>query len=83
MPIYQYKCQRCGEITEFFSHSFFNSETLACPSCGNRNLERLISAPNLLKASASTSGTTCCGRTERCDTPQCSTNEGCRRAREG
>jgi len=79
MPIYQYKCRECGEISEFLASILSEGETFTCQSCGNSNLERLISAPNLLKASAAASSTTCCGRTERCETPPCSTNEGCHR----
>ena len=79
MPIYQYKCRECGEVSEFLVPIMSDIETLACPSCGNSDLERLISAPNLLKASASLPGATCCGQTERCEAPPCSTDERCRR----
>ena len=48
-----------------------------CPNCGSQNLDRLISAPNLLRGRTTTSGTTCCGRTERCEMPPCSTDERC------
>ncbi|MFC2019247.1 zinc ribbon domain-containing protein [Chloroflexota bacterium] len=80
MPIYQYKCQSCGEITEFFLHGFSSKKKLTCRSCGSDNLQRLISPPNLLKASTTAPGTTCCGRTERCETPPCSTGKQCRQS---
>ena len=79
MPIYQYKCRECGEVSEFFLHSFFTSEPLTCPSCGSHDLDRVPSIPNLLKGKTTAPGTTCCGRTERCETPPCSTDERCRR----
>ena len=79
MPIYQYKCRECGEVSDFLVPSFSDNKGLACPSCGNSNLERLMSAPNLLKASTTIPGATCCGRTERCETPPCSTRDVCRR----
>jgi len=79
MPIYDFRCQECGEVSEFLVPSSAGSGTLACPGCGSRNMERLISAPSLLKNRVDASGTTCCGREERCETPPCSTGERCRR----
>jgi len=77
MPIYDYKCRECGKVTEIISLGADDSRT--CPECGSRNLERLISAPALLKNTASVPGRTCCGREERCQTPACATGEQCRR----
>ena len=80
MPIYQYQCQQCGEVSEFLLRSSVEGEAPACPSCGSRNLKKLISAPALLRNKPGNPGTTCCGRTERCETSPCSSNEPCRRA---
>jgi len=79
MPIYQYRCRDCGELSEFLVSSSSGSGNLVCSSCGSRNLDRLLSAPNLLKGRTNTSGATCCGRTERCEAPPCSADTGCRR----
>jgi len=79
MPIYDFKCQECGEVTEFLLPSSADGGTLVCPGCGSQNLDRLISAPSLLKENANAPGTTCCGREERCETSPCSTGERCRR----
>jgi putative FmdB family regulatory protein len=78
MPIYDYRCQVCGEITEFLISGARDSSTLACPNCGSYNMGRQISVPSLLK-STKNSGVTCCGREERCEKPPCSTGERCRR----
>jgi putative FmdB family regulatory protein len=78
MPIYDFKCQECGNVSEFLLSSPPDNKKLACQSCGSQNLERLISAPTLLR-NVTNSGTTCCGRTERCETPPCSTGGQCRR----
>ena len=78
MPIYEYKCHVCGKVSEFLISGSNDNSTLACPSCGSQNLERLISAPALVR-NAKNSGTTCCGREERCEKPPCSTGERCRR----
>jgi putative FmdB family regulatory protein len=78
MPIYDYKCQECGKVSEIFQHGLSN-KVIKCPSCGSEKLERLFSASYMIRMDASTPGTTCCGRTERCDTPPCSTGGVCRR----
>ncbi len=77
MPIYDFRCHVCGEVSEFLVANFSDSGTLSCPGCGSQNLERLISAPSLLKSRANAPGTTCCGREERCETPPCSTGGQC------
>ncbi|MEW6142113.1 MAG: FmdB family zinc ribbon protein [Chloroflexota bacterium] len=79
MPTYDYRCLNYGEVSEFVISSDSSKSELSCPACGGHRLERLISAPNLLKGGPIHSGTTCCGRTERCETPPCSTGGGCRR----
>ena len=76
MPIYDFRCQDCGEVSEFLVANFSDSKTLGC---GSRNMERLISAPSLLRDRTNAPGSTCCGREERCETPPCSTGERCRR----
>ena len=78
MPIYDYKCRECGKVSEMFLRSP-DSKDIKCPNCGSDNLERLISASYMIRADASAPGTTCCGRTERCETPPCSVGDTCRR----
>jgi putative FmdB family regulatory protein len=78
MPIYDFRCQECGKVSEFLLPSSADSRTLACPGCGSQNLERLMSAPGLLR-NPTNSSTTCCGRTERCETPPCSSGGKCTR----
>jgi len=81
MPIYDYKCQKCGKISEIFQRKT-NDKKTSCPDCDSPDMEKMFSAPGLVKmADSSISGATCCGREERCDTPPCSTDEGCRRDR--
>ncbi len=78
MPIYDYKCGECGQVSEMFIRSR-DSDDIKCPSCGSNNLERLISASYMIRMNTSMPGTTCCGRTERCETPPCSVGDTCRR----
>jgi len=79
MPIYQYRCQECGKVSEFLILSSTENKVLICQGCGGQNLEKLISAPILVRSGAATPGTTCCGREERCEAPPCSTGERCHR----
>ena len=79
MPIYEYKCHRCGQVSEFLVKTVSGGENQICPHCGSGDLEKLMSVPSLLKEGTALPGHTCCGRTERCETPPCSTNDRCRR----
>ena len=79
MPIYDYKCQECGEVAEIFLNSVDGNRTIACPACGSGKMQKLISASYMLQTEARAPGTTCCGRTGRCETPPCSLDNTCRR----
>ncbi|MCK4352270.1 zinc ribbon domain-containing protein [candidate division WOR-3 bacterium] len=82
MPVYEYRCKKCGKVTEIFQKSLTSNEPAICSHCGSTNLMRLISAPTMVRVGdSSPKGTTCCGRTERCDTPPCSDDGVCRRDR--
>lgn len=80
MPIYDYRCIDCGNISEFLvGIDFEGAKSLTCKQCGSPRLEKVLSASHLSKAGKRTPGRTCCGREERCSTPPCSTGSGCRR----
>jgi len=79
MPIYDFKCRECGGISEVLLRTA--GKAVCCPNCGSENMERLISASYMVKTEATAPGTTCCGRTERCDAPPCSTGDVCSRDR--
>ena len=42
MPIYEFKCRKCG--SEFEELVFGSSEDVACPKCESSSIERLMSA---------------------------------------
>jgi putative FmdB family regulatory protein len=80
MPIYEYKCSDCGEVSEVLSGMGSRDEPPACKHCGSDHVERILSASFIaVKGGMSKGGATCCGRDERCDTPPCSTGDVCRR----
>ncbi|MFC2165434.1 zinc ribbon domain-containing protein [Acidobacteriota bacterium] len=80
MPIYEYKCQECGKVTEVFFRSLHQEIDLSCSHCNSKNLQKIFSTPSVVIAGdSSPAGLTCCGSSERCETPPCSEGEACRR----
>ncbi len=79
MPIYEYRCSQCGEVSEIFHKKVQPDENVVCLHCGSKKLEKLVSAPARVIMGTSGGGTTCCGREERCETPPCSTDGLCKR----
>lgn len=77
MPIYEFGCSDCGKRWESLVRSYDDRST--CPQCGSVNAERLLSTEYSIRMESSTPGSTCCGRSERCDAPPCSTSGACRR----
>ena len=75
MPIYDFKCLECGKVSELFVRGA--EQVPRCPDCGG-NLEKLMSSSYMVRTGTQATGTTCCGRTERCDAPPCSTEDICR-----
>lgn len=79
MPIYEFACADCGYRFEYTSKSG-DAREVKCPSCGSHAVSKLISIPGLVRSSSMPhGGHTCCGRTERCDKPPCSSDGRCRR----
>lgn len=82
MPIYEYKCRDCGKISEFLIGVSGDAPEIKCSFCKSRNLEKIFSQSFISTSGniiGSQGGKTCCGRTERCDTPPCSDGGVCRR----
>jgi putative FmdB family regulatory protein len=43
MPIYEFRCNQCGQIASFFVRSVGDPLSPSCPDCGSADLERCIS----------------------------------------
>ncbi len=43
MPIYEFKCRDCGKTMETICRMGEDGSNLACPHCGGKNLQKLLS----------------------------------------
>ncbi len=43
MPIYEYRCDECGEKFELFVRSIAKPAASSCPRCGSRRVRKDIS----------------------------------------
>ncbi|OHB50190.1 MAG: hypothetical protein A2Y10_07725 [Planctomycetes bacterium GWF2_41_51] len=43
MPIFEYKCEKCGKVSEFLEKSMNSKEIHSCPSCGGKKLTKQFS----------------------------------------
>jgi len=43
MPIHEFKCKKCGHIFEYLCLNSSDRENAACPSCGGKKTEALLS----------------------------------------
>ncbi len=59
MPIYEYRCRKCGERFEKFVRSFSAQQTLECPRCGSQEVEKAVSLFGVGSSSRSSSSGSC------------------------
>lgn len=43
MPLYEYRCQQCGELFELLRRADEADRDVTCPRCGAEDVERLLS----------------------------------------
>jgi len=79
MPIYEYRCEGCGQVVEVLEIGSHRPE-VSCPRCGGTQMRKLMSAASFTFAQREP-GRTCCGRTERCEHPPCEVEGTCWRRR--
>jgi putative FmdB family regulatory protein len=60
MPIYEYRCEECGEEFELFVRSSSQAANPTCPECDSERVKRAISLFGLGKGSGSSAlGASC------------------------
>ncbi len=80
MPIYEYRCAECGQVSELLTGVGGAGNDVICSSCGSRRMERILSVPSIPASDHERApGRTCCGKEERCSTPPFSTGDVCAR----
>ncbi len=42
MPLYDYKCRKCGEKFETYKTFLVSDKTIKCPKCGTEDPERQL-----------------------------------------
>lgn len=66
MPLYEFKCKKCGEINEFLTNLGESGESFVCKNCKSSELEKVLSVTNISKYPSVKNGKTCCGSGEGC-----------------
>jgi putative FmdB family regulatory protein len=82
MPIYEYRCARCGAVSEVIENVAEAGDSRPCSACGSAETMRLLSRGVQARGHGMMTGrggNTCCGREERCDRPPCGDGGGCHR----
>jgi len=60
MPIYEYRCKKCGEKFEKLVRFSTSTSEIECPKCGGRRVEKLISAfSTRMSSTTAASASTC------------------------
>jgi putative FmdB family regulatory protein len=67
MPIYEYRCDSCGQVSELLMLG--KDESPACQGCGSADLTKLMSAHNTVIGSSSAP--------QMADCSSCGSQDGC------
>jgi putative FmdB family regulatory protein len=43
VPIYEYRCQECDEVTEVITRGISSQVKAVCAECGSKKMERMVS----------------------------------------
>ena len=57
MPIYEYKCEICGQVFEELVFSSEDEEKTRCPKCGDKKINRVMSVTGILESSCANAPT--------------------------
>jgi putative FmdB family regulatory protein len=47
MPIYEFKCVRCGKVFELLKLKKEEEKGMRCPACGSKEIERVLSVVSI------------------------------------
>jgi putative FmdB family regulatory protein len=43
MPVYEFKCKKCGEVFSITAHLEEKDKLAVCPKCGGKRVEQVFS----------------------------------------
>ena len=72
MPVYEYKCEKCGQIFEKLIRNQTQKDNVTCGKCGSRKIEKLVSGfacSGTERSGSADHSTSGCGT---CSLPSCS-----------
>ncbi len=74
MPIYEYKCNGCGTVSEIL-HKSMDTKTVNCSKCDSTDLSKLVSVPGAVmtkeRNSVPTDVPPACPNQDRCGVSSC------------
>lgn len=75
MPIFDFKCRSCGNVSEFLLDAGSDEDSVRCPECGSVDVEKVLSAPGGVRVGDGSSQYggeegACCGMTNPCENPK-------------
>jgi putative FmdB family regulatory protein len=72
MPIYEYRCRSCGEISEIFQGVGEKDDPIKCTSCNSTDLEKILSPGSFSfkEGFSAETGSRCCERGVSCENPK-------------
>ena len=73
MPVYEFRCEGCGKVTEALIRNAQETKHLHCEHCGDSQLARVYLSPIAPVPAAKTpAAESCCGQREGCpDSGRC------------
>ena len=63
MPVYEYRCDECGEQFEMFLRSAMQKAAPTCPKCGSSKVEKAISLFGVGGSGSGKASAAACGPT--------------------
>jgi putative FmdB family regulatory protein len=72
MPIYEFKCLKCGEFIELLIMNKDEAIEMKCPQCGGGDLERVLSFTSYTMGSPA-AGNKASAQTRTCSGGSCTT----------
>ena len=75
MPIYEFKCLKCGHFFEILVMKDNEDVEMACPECKSENFERVLSTTSYAMGASGGEGKGPSTQTRTCSSGSCTTYE--------